>query len=209
MCTVPILWLLPQYEEVTGVGVGISQYRPIFLAQLQYVYSTDNTTTTKAKGVVIGVLQRDKCRDSWHYDINQIYDWRWQYVYCTNITISPNNNGVVDRINSYGDNFRGFSTQNLMVRSSSYLILFILLFVCTVVCFFAGMYYNISVVCLCRREVCRGSISCRHIERQPQLTPTKQVCKNVLWARKLFVQNKASRMTIFWPKMQHAAWTCN
>ena len=38
--------------------------------------------------------------------------------------------------------------KNLMV-SSSYLILFILLFVFTVVCIFTGMYYNISVVCLC------------------------------------------------------------
>jgi len=65
------------------------------------VYSTDNTTTTKAKGVVIGVLQRDKCRDSWHYDINQIYNWRRQYVYHTNITISTVNDGVFNWIDSY------------------------------------------------------------------------------------------------------------
>eukprot|EP00751_Fragilariopsis_kerguelensis_P009937 CAMPEP_0170783352 /NCGR_PEP_ID=MMETSP0733-20121128/15465_1 /TAXON_ID=186038 /ORGANISM="Fragilariopsis kerguelensis, Strain L26-C5" /LENGTH=47 /DNA_ID= /DNA_START= /DNA_END= /DNA_ORIENTATION= len=42
------------------------------------------------KGVGIGVFQRDKRRDSRHYDINQIYDWRRQYVCRTDITISPN-----------------------------------------------------------------------------------------------------------------------
>ena len=169
---------------------------------------TNNTTTTKAKGVGIGVLWREKRRNSWHYDINQICYWRWQYVYPTDITISPDNGIVFDLINSYDDDARGFSSQNLMV-SSSYLILFILLFVCTVVCIFARMYYNISVACLCWRQVCWGSILCRHVEWQPQLTLTKQVCKNVSWARKLFVQSKASRMTISWSKMQHAAWTRN
>jgi len=115
--------------------------------------STDNMNTTKAKGVGIGVSRRDKRRDSLHYDINQIYGWRRQYVYRSNITISPDNDGVFDRIESYDDDVRGFSPQNLMI-SSSYLILFILLFVCTVVCIFACMYYNIAVVCLCWREVC-------------------------------------------------------
>ena len=124
-------------------------------------------------------MQSDKRRDSWHYNINQIYDWRQQYVYPTNITTSPDNNGVFDRINSYNDDVRGFSPQNLIV-SSSYVILFVLLFVCTVVCIFACMYYNISVVVLCWREVCQGCISCRHVERQPQLTPTKQVFNKCL-----------------------------
>jgi len=110
-------------------------------------------TTTKAKGVGISVSRRDKRHDSLHYNINQIYDWGQKYVYYTNITISPDNYGFFDQIDSYNDNVRGSSPQNFIV-SSKYLILFILLFVCTVVCFFAGMYYNISVVCLYWREVC-------------------------------------------------------
>jgi len=140
-------------------GEGIRRWRLAILAnflalQLQYVYSTNNTTTTKGKGVGIGVSQRDKRRDSRHYDINQIYDWRRQYVYRTNFSqFLPINDGVFDWIDSYDNNVRRFSPQNLMVISS-YLILFILLFVCTVECIFAGMYYNISVVCLCWREMC-------------------------------------------------------
>ena len=119
------------------------------------------------------------CRGTNTAIFDQIYDWCQQYVYRTNIMTTTNNNGVFDWINSYSDDVRGFPPQNPMV-SSSYLILFILLFVPMVVCIFAGMYYNISVVCLCWREVCRGSILCKHIEQQPQLTPTNQVCKNVL-----------------------------
>jgi len=108
MCTVPILRLLPQHEEVKGVGVGVSRYRPNFLAlQLQYVYSTDNTTITKAKGVDIGVSRRDKRRNSRHYDVNQIYNWRRQYVYRTKITISPDNDRVFDWINSYTTTMSG------------------------------------------------------------------------------------------------------
>ena len=76
------------------------------------------------------------------------------------------------------DDVRGSAAQNVMV-SSSFLILFILFFVCTVVCIFAGMYYNTTWVYLCWREVCQSSISCRHVEWKPQLTPTRQVYKNV------------------------------
>ena len=91
------------------------------------------------------------------------------------------------------DDVRGSAAQNVMV-SSSFLILFILFFVCTVVCIFAGMYYNISVVCLCRREVCRGSISCRHVEQQPQLTLTKQVFNKCLVRTWSLCNNNTSKL---------------
>jgi len=40
----------------------------------------------EAKGVGVGVSQRDKRHDFWWSNINQIYVWRLQYVYSTNIT---------------------------------------------------------------------------------------------------------------------------
>jgi len=89
----------------------------------------------------IGVSQRDKSNAN--YSI---------CMYSTDIMT----NTTVDVV-------RGFLPQNLMV-SSSYLMLFILLFVYTVVCIFAGMYYNTAAVCFCQREVCQGSISCRHVQ---------------------------------------------
>jgi len=144
------------------------------------VYSTDITTTTTVQistEFTIGVSRRDK--------INANYR---MCVYSSNTmnTITVNDARGVFSTKSYG-------------KQQLFTIIYSV--VCTYgVCIFAGMYCNISVICLCWREVCQGGISCRHVEQQPQLTPTKQVCKNVLWARKHFVQNKASRVTISWPK---------
>ena len=70
---------------------------------------------------------------------------------------------------------RGFSPQNLMV-SSSYLLLFILF------------------ICLCLSKVCQGSISCRHIEQQPQLTPTKQVFNKCLVRTWSLCKHNTSRL---------------
>jgi len=84
MCTVPTLRLLPQYEEVKVVGVGI-KYTAIFGTPMITITTTVQggkgvgvgvgvswITTTAAvrggEGSGVGVSQRDKHRDFRHYD---------------------------------------------------------------------------------------------------------------------------------------------
>ena len=102
---------------------------------------------------------------------------------------------------------RGLSPQNLMV-SSTYLINPFYSVVCMYsYIYFAGMYYNISIICLCWREVCRGSISCRHVEQQPQLTPTKQVFNKCLMRTWSLCNNNTSRLICGLAKKEYVAWT--
>jgi len=161
MCTVPIIRLLPQYEKVKGARVSRNDewrnFRPYNIDWILPQYK-------EVKGDGVGILRRDNCRDLQYRPNFQHYNIHWIYgAQLTHRTTMPGK----------------FFPQSPMV-SSRHLVLCILLFVRMVVCIFASMYYNIAVVCLCRREVCWGSISCRHVERQPQLTPTKQVCNKCL-----------------------------
>mmetsp|Transcript_31969 Transcript_31969/g.35607 ORF Transcript_31969/g.35607 Transcript_31969/m.35607 type:complete len:97 (+) Transcript_31969:126-416(+) len=81
MCTVPILRLLPQYEEVEGIGVGVSRrderrnFRHYNIDGILPQYK-------EAKNVGVGVSRRNKRREFglqyqpnfWHYNIDQIYN---------------------------------------------------------------------------------------------------------------------------------------
>merc|ERR1712238_202161 len=122
------------------------------------------------KGVGIGVSQRDKRGDFRHYVFNLIYDLalsvphrktpgfsalrpHLRYSTYSRCTVS-----IVQLLLQYAEvkrdeEGRGSVPQNSFGKQQLFITIYSV--VCMYNCmYFASMHYNISVVCLCRRELC-------------------------------------------------------